>query len=85
MQRGKWFTSQADIKIGDLVLVKEDGLSPSKWALGRIVETFLGDDGHVRVATIRCSNSIIKRSIVKLALLPNQDVQKDGSSKAELN
>ncbi|XP_054722558.1 uncharacterized protein LOC129232437 [Uloborus diversus] len=48
-QRSKWKSSNPNIKTGQLVLLKEDLKHPMKWSLGRVMETFPGDDGAVRV------------------------------------
>lgn len=70
-QRPKWQTQVSNIKQGDLVLIIEDNLPPSRWILGRIVDTHPGTDGLVRVVTIKCKNTTVKRPITKIALLPN--------------
>lgn len=68
--RPKWATKSSNIEINDLVLIMEDNLPPSRWALGRVRQTFPGSDGFTRVATIKCQSGLIKRPIAKLALLP---------------
>ena len=52
-QRTKWQTARENLKAGDLVLVKDQNLPPSKWLLGRVILVYLGKDGLVRVAKIR--------------------------------
>lgn len=69
-QRPKWVSKSSNLEKDDLVLLMEDNLPPTRWALGRILETHPGRDGLVRVATLRCQGSIIKRPIAKLSLLP---------------
>lgn len=70
-QRPKWQSQTNNIKIDDLVIIIEDNLPPSRWILGRVVDTHPGTDGLVRVVTIKCKNSTVKRPISKIALLPN--------------
>lgn len=70
-QRPKWQSQNQNIKKDDLVLVIEDNLPPSRWVLGRILETHQGSDNLVRVVTIKCKNTTLKRPITKIALLPN--------------
>ncbi|GFU86380.1 DUF5641 domain-containing protein [Trichonephila clavipes] len=43
-QRGKWMFEKNNVKIGDLVLITEENLPTYKWALGRIVELYYGED-----------------------------------------
>ncbi|XP_055308877.1 uncharacterized protein LOC129572799 [Sitodiplosis mosellana] len=69
-QRAKWLQEQPNLKIGDVVLIKEDNLPPSRWIMGRIVETHPGSDGLVRVCTVRTKNGIYRRPILKLSPLP---------------
>jgi len=56
-QRNKWRSVKAEMKVDDLVddlvLVKEDGLPPTAWSVGRITEVHPGPDGHVRAVTVR--------------------------------
>ena len=63
------------MQVGDLVLLQEDNLVPTKWPLGRIVETHPRKDGFVRgVVTVQTSNGTYKRQITKIALLlPNEN------------
>ncbi|XP_052750251.1 uncharacterized protein LOC113514398 [Galleria mellonella] len=49
-QRPKWTKRHDnDVKIGDLVIVKEENLPPGKWSLARIINVHPGDDGLIRV------------------------------------
>ncbi|XP_071055128.1 uncharacterized protein [Onthophagus taurus] len=66
----KWFKGKNLPAIGDLVLVKDERLPPSKWLLARITELHPGKDGLVRVATIKTSTTTLVRPLVKLCLLP---------------
>jgi len=50
-QRCKWQETQQEIKINELVLLKNNLLPPSKWELACIIEVYLEKDKHVRVVT----------------------------------
>lgn len=39
------------MQIGDLVLIKDENLPPSHWALARVIDTHPGTDGKVRVVS----------------------------------
>ena len=68
----KWHQSAGSIRVGDIVTLREDNLTPPKWPLGRIIETHPGRDGHVRVVTVKTANGSYKRPITKIApLLPS--------------
>ncbi|XP_076383131.1 uncharacterized protein LOC143260694 [Megalopta genalis] len=58
------------LKVGDMVLIKEDNLPPLKWALGRVVELHPGQDGICRVFTIRTTRGMLKRPASKIGMLP---------------
>lgn len=49
-QRPKWLTPSRDLKVNQIVLVKDDNLPPLKWSLARIIEICPSSDGRVRVA-----------------------------------
>jgi hypothetical protein len=54
-QRTKWKIEHENLKIGEIVIIKEDNLSPQKWLLGRI--THPGKDNKIRVATVRAKRN----------------------------
>ncbi|XP_076291883.1 uncharacterized protein LOC143214555 [Lasioglossum baleicum] len=69
-QRVKWKTQKPNIVVGQLVLLRHANLPPCKWELGRVVACHPGDDGIVRVVTVKTAQSEYKRPIVKLCILP---------------
>jgi hypothetical protein len=70
-QRGKWFNKVSSVKVGSLVLIKEDNLPPLKWLSGRETIVNPGLDDVVRVVTVLTKNGEYKRIIYKICL---QDV-----------
>jgi len=59
------------MKIGDIVIIKEEFTPPGKWKIGKILKTYPGTDEIVRVVTFKTSNSDeLKRPVVKLCRLP---------------
>lgn len=69
--RVKWKTQHPQLmKIGTLVLIKEDGLPPLKWKLGRIIQMHQSPDKVIRSVTIRTSTGELKRPVVKICVLP---------------
>lgn len=62
--------SSAVFKIGTLVVIKEDGVAPLEWQLGRIISTYPGFDGQVRVVSVKTQKGIFKREIRKICILP---------------
>lgn len=79
--RQKWHVPRRNLRVNDVVIVKEDLLPRSQWQLGRIVETTLDSDGLVRRAKLRVGEkdsgklharskpTIVERPVQKLVLL----------------
>ncbi|XP_062528845.1 uncharacterized protein LOC134200289 isoform X1 [Bombyx mori] len=73
-QRVKWQKNgERNVKIGDMVVVKDDQLPPMKWILGRIHHMYYGPDGICRVVDIKTSKGIVKRALTKICALPTGD------------
>lgn len=69
-QRVKWQQTKNNIKVNDLVLLRNDHLPPQSWMLGRIMEIHPGRDGLVRVVSIKTIAGIFKRAITQICKLP---------------
>jgi len=69
-QRSKWCDKSPNLTVGELVLLRNPLLPPSKWELARVQQTHPGSDGLVRVVTIRTARSLLKRPITQLCQLP---------------
>ncbi|XP_050561406.1 uncharacterized protein LOC118271003 [Spodoptera frugiperda] len=72
-QRTKWKVRCRELKVDDLVLIKDDGTPPLCWRLGRVSKLFLGTDGVPRVADVSTSQGTVRRAINRLCLLPSPD------------
>ena len=67
----KWHKPDNQIAPGSLVLISDERYPPSKWPLARVVRVHPGQDGHIRVVTVRtASGAEFQRPIVKLCVLP---------------
>ncbi|GFU75139.1 uncharacterized protein TNCV_2055821 [Trichonephila clavipes] len=73
-QRKKWIVNKENLKLGDMVLIREENLPPCKWLLGRVVKIYMGKDKKVRVVDIKTGKGIYKRSINRLSILPIENV-----------
>ncbi|XP_055920468.1 uncharacterized protein LOC129952067 [Eupeodes corollae] len=69
-QRPKWQTSKPNLRVDDVVLLKEPNLPPSKWVIGRIIKTHPGDDERIRVVTVKTKFGEYLRPVVKVSPLP---------------
>nr|CAH7769929.1 unnamed protein product [Callosobruchus chinensis] len=68
--RQRWKQNYGQLEKGQLVLVKDDNLPPTRWRLGRVEKLILGKDGIARVASLRTSDGIICRALARLCPLP---------------
>ena len=71
----KWHFPKRNVAIGDIVLIKEDGMLPTRWALGRVLKVHQGEDNIVRVVVVKTPHGTYKRNVTKVALLIPQDEQ----------
>jgi hypothetical protein len=71
--KSKWYRKQASLRVGDLVLLRRPNVPPTVWKRGRVVNTHPGEDGVVRVVTVRTQDGIYKRPVVQLAILPVEE------------
>lgn len=72
LQRYKWSKHIPEPKVGDVVLVKELDLPPARWLIGKILEKHPGLDGITRVVTLKAKNTVFKRPVSKLCVLPTE-------------
>jgi len=71
-QRQKWTVSKRNMKVGDIVLIKDEDTPRYQWPLGRIVEVFPDkEDKLVRNVKLQIptKKSEKKRPVHKLCLL----------------
>ncbi|XP_064629285.1 uncharacterized protein LOC135488574 [Lineus longissimus] len=67
MERRKWREKVQNVCFGDLVMMAEDNLPKGEWPMARVVRTFPGDDGCVRVVEVKAKNgNLYVRPISKL-------------------
>ncbi|XP_049874500.1 uncharacterized protein LOC126372695 [Pectinophora gossypiella] len=69
-QRVKWFKGQANVKIGNIVTIVEQNLPPLEWHYGKVVDIHPGNDGVVRVVTLRTAKGLLRRPVAKICPLP---------------
>lgn len=64
--RSKWHTGSMNvIKLGTLVVLREDNLPPLRWSLGRVIEVHPGADGVVRVVKVKTQSGVFTRGVKK--------------------
>ena len=69
--RQKWKEVKRNVRVNDIVLLKDEDLKRNQWPLGRVVETINSDDGLVRTVKVKVANGKepLVRSVVKLVVL----------------
>ncbi|XP_066588158.1 uncharacterized protein [Prorops nasuta] len=60
--KSKWWKEGINIKIGELVLIKNKILPCSQWMLGRVTKIHPGHDGVVRAVTMLTSSGELQRA-----------------------
>lgn len=64
-----------NLKPGQLCLLKQEATPPTRWPLARIIRVHPGDDGQVRVVTMRTVAGELRHSMVKIVPLAAADEQ----------
>ena len=71
--RSKWRVQQRDIRVGDVILSLSQKNERGKWPLGRVVETKLDKDNHVRRVKILVKDKIYERGLNSICLIVPSD------------
>lgn len=85
-KRTKWQEREQNLKIGDLVLIKDEINPPLRWPLAKITQIFPGKDKLVRVVEVSTGTKRYKRAIGRLSKLPiedNKSTENNENSKTE--
>lgn len=69
INRTKWRNVTRNLRVGDLVIISEENLPPTRWKLGRVEETYPGEDNLVRSVLIKTKDGQFRRPVTKLGLL----------------
>ena len=67
--RRKWFQTHRDVQVGDVMLLISPNTTRGNWPLGRGIEVYPGQDGHVRVVKIQVGDRTLTRPVTKLCPL----------------
>lgn len=72
LPRNKWLQSKANLKVGDMIIIKDEATPPSCWPLGKVIAVNVNSqDGLVRSVLIKTVKGEYTRPIHKLILLPS--------------
>ena len=67
--RQKWQTKSRNLKVGDVVLLKDDALPRNAWSLARVKETEADHQGIVRAVQVKTRNTVLRRPVSKLVFI----------------
>ncbi|GFY52516.1 integrase catalytic domain-containing protein [Trichonephila inaurata madagascariensis] len=69
-RRTKWTDVKENLKVGQLVLLKNASQIPMKWTLARVIKIDPGEDGLVRVVDVKTAKGTFTRAVTNLLPLP---------------
>lgn len=82
--RKKWQKVEENVRIGQVVLIKDDNLPPSGWQLGKVIELLPSKDGLIRSVVIETASknqtsgvykrktTKLTRAVQKICILPTE-------------
>lgn len=73
-------SKQSNIKVGDIVIVKDDNMHVLEWPMGRVVETFSDSENVIRNCNIKLITRIVYRNVSRIVKLINSEVSESLSS-----
>ncbi|XP_062709928.1 uncharacterized protein LOC134288608 [Aedes albopictus] len=71
--RTKWTVRRNNVAVGTMVVLKDEERPPLKWQLGRVTDVHAGEDGNVRVVTVKTKDGSYRRAVSKICVLPIRD------------
>lgn len=74
-ERKKWRQEKENMKVGQLVLIRDENLQPTEWKMGRIAEILPDAAGLVRNVLVKTDRGAFKRPVQKLCMLPIDPVE----------
>lgn len=51
--RQRWHVPRRNVKVNDIVIIKDENIPRNEWTLGRVIDAHEGDDGLVRKVTLQ--------------------------------
>jgi len=75
--RTKWSSQTPNIRLNDVVVIRDNQSPPLSWRMGRVIALLPGTDGVVRVVRLRIRQGEVTRPVIKLVILPTQGARPD--------
>ena len=67
--RRKWQERERNLKPGEVVLVIDSNTPRRHWKIGRIIQTYPGADGFVRVVDVKTTDCTYRREFSRISPL----------------
>ena len=68
-ERQRWLKTKRNLKVGDVVLVKDENTARNVWPLGKIIQVMSDQKGAVRRVLVKMRSTVLERPYDKLCLL----------------
>lgn len=68
--KGQNGSRKSKLEIGQIVLIKTDGLPPGKWHLGRVIDKHPGLDGIREFTVLKVENKSLKDQLQNYVVCP---------------
>ncbi len=68
--RQKWQASPPDLREHTYVMIVDPQLPRGLWPVGKVIQTHLSPDGHIRSADVQIKDHIYTRPVARLVVLP---------------
>ena len=76
--RKKWIVEKRNVRVDDIVVMKDENAVRGSWTVGRVVSVYPGEDGRVRNAKIKTATSEYQRPVTKIAVIhPAEGYEED--------
>ena len=69
-QLNKWYNPSRNLSVGDIVILRDQNVIPTKWSMGKIVQVH---DGLVRVVTVKTQAAWYIKTTNHQILLPMEN------------
>ena len=72
MREKKWHRERRNIQMGEVVPINSTDTPRGSWPMGRVIESYPGDGGQVRVVKVQVGQGTLIRLISKLCRLEGE-------------
>lgn len=69
LNRTKWFEKIQNLKNDDIVVIVDSSLPRNSWPLGKVIASYPGKDGQIRIVDVKTKNGIFQRPTNKICLI----------------